>query len=591
MRTRHAIATLWSALTPVQRRHFVMLQVLSLLMALSSVLGLAAVMTFLAVLADPGFVARHALLDWCWRALGATRPDFIAALGAAFIAMLLLGALINLAGSFALGRFAFAAGDRIRERLFAAYLHRDYQFHLGAGAARLMENVISQSDRVVNTLINGQTLITNATLTSLVVISIAVVNPVIAIAGSAAVAGTYLLMYRMVRRSVANHGRSLGKLGADRAVVVEQALLGIKYLQIARAQAAFARRFDGVTRAMSRAAATTQFLGVFPRYVIECLAGTVLIACAGFVSRGAAAGLWLAQLSFIAFAAFRLLPAAQQMYQAVVVIRANRSTLQNIATQLRTSGALHDFRGSVPIVRRPAFTDGIELVGVSFRFSAPAPQVLNEVFLRIPAGAVIGIVGASGSGKTTLLDLVLGLLVPTAGRIEIDGEVLDSAVIPAWQQSVGYVPQEVLLLEGSVRENIAFGVDPADIDDRRVREAANRAGISEFIESQPGGYGGPVFSEGRGLSGGQRQRIGIARALYREPSLLVLDEATNALDAATEHDIIDAVIRNRGLRTLIIVAHAVPIIDACDQVFELRDAKLRKIDSPPKITRLRSATE
>jgi HlyD family secretion protein len=173
--------------------------------------------------------------------------------------------------------------------------------------------------------------------------------------------------------------------------------------------------------------------------------------------------------------------------------------------------------------------------------------------------------------------VTLGLLVPSGGHIMVDGRPL-AVQRPAWQRSIGYVPQLVALLDASVRENIAFGVDAAAIDDARVREAARQAGAAEFIEALSGGYGARV--SGGSLSGGQRQRLGIARALYREPALLVLDEATGSLDAATERAIVDAVIRNRGGRTVVVVAHGGAAIDACDRVYELRNGVLRE-RAPP----------
>ena len=200
--------------------------------------------------------------------------------------------------------------------------------------------------------------------------------------------------------------------------------------------------------------------------------------------------------------------------------------------------------------------------------------------MRIPAGAAIGIVGASGCGKTTVVDLILGLLTPIAGRIEINGEALQAHCLPQWHRCVGYVPQDLMILDASVRENIAFGVDPDEIDDVRVRAVAALAGASEFIASLPGGFAARISGGTGALSGGQRQRIGIARALYHDPPLLILDEATNSLDAETERAIIEGVIRDRGARTILVVAHGVAAIEACDCVYELRNRRLYERGSP-----------
>ena len=517
MTTMRALATTWRALTPAQRRHFGVLQLVSVLMALSTVVGLAAVMSFLAVLADPTLIEAHGILNALRRILGiSTQQGFLWVLGGVFIALLFLSAILNLAGSRAMGRFAFAVGDRIRETVFAEHLQRDYLFHSRVGAGRLMDDVLYQADRVAITLFHGLLLSTNAVLTLLIVASIAVVDPAVALGGALIFTGSYLLLYRIMRARVARNGRLQTELGGERLAVVEQAFHGIKYLLIAGAQPAFSRRFAAVTRRLSQTYADTLFIGQFPRYILECVAGVALIAGAVFIS-GASGGAWLAKLSFIGFAGLRLLPAFQQMYNALVVVRTNRPAIELLASHLDSC---------VPFTRAPqshspsvrlALLREIELIGVSFQYSPESQPVLHDATIRIPAGLAIGIVGASGCGKTTLIDLIVGLLQPTGGRIEVDGEALDLQRMAAWQQSIGYVPQDVMILDATVRENIAFGVAPAEIDDARVFEVARLAGAGEFIEAIPDAYFAKLLRVGGGLSGGQRQRLGIARRALSPP--------------------------------------------------------------------------
>jgi ATP-binding cassette, subfamily B, bacterial PglK len=566
----HALATIFGILTRSQRRHFFVLQAVALLMAVSTVLSLAAVMAYIAVLADPAQVDAHAPLRWARQFFG-TQREFLLALGGVFIATLVASALVNVFGSRAMSRFAYAVGDRVRVLLFGGYLRRDYLFHLRTGAARVMDDVLYQADRVIVTLLHGQMFITNALLTLLVVVSIAVVSPVVAGVGVLALGGSYLLLFRIVRRRIAHNGQIQTRLGAERMAVVEQAFLGIKYLLVAGAQDSFSRRFEAVIRQFSRTSADTQLMGQFPRYLLECVAGVALIASAAAVS-GSPGSAWLAQLGFIGFAGFRLLPAFQQMYYAVVLIRAQRPAVEALANQLEIC------RLEPPVPEPGAVTPldlrTLELAGVSFRYAPAMPLVLEDVSLRIPAGAAVGIVGASGCGKTTLVDVIIGLLAPTAGRVDVNGAALQTRGLARWHRSVGYVPQDLLILDAPVRENIAFGLAPGAIDDRRVREVAALAGASGFIELLPGGYDAPLGGGSGALSGGQRQRIGIARALYHDPALLVLDEATNALDADTERAIVDAVIRNRGARTVIVITHGAAAIEACDCAYELRNGRL-----------------
>jgi HlyD family secretion protein len=211
---------------------------------------------------------------------------------------------------------------------------------------------------------------------------------------------------------------------------------------------------------------------------------------------------------------------------------------------------------------------------VSFRYAPGQPWALKEVSLRIPARAAVGIVGVNGSGKTTLVDVIVGLLVPSEGRVEVDGSVLDEANRAAWRSRIAYVPQNIFLLDSSIAQNIAFGIPAADINRDRLLEAIRLAQLDEFIKTLPAGYDHRVGERGIQLSGGQRQRIGIARALYREATVLVFDEATNALDGLTEQELVSTLGRLRGRYTTILIAHRMTTVRSCDIIFELANGKI-----------------
>jgi ATP-binding cassette, subfamily B, bacterial PglK len=564
MHASRAWRIVWRALTPAQRRRGLALQAVAIGMAASTVLSLAMVMGFLAVLAEPDLADRHEMLA---RIAGAPLAS-----GLALLLLLVAATAMNVFGARALGRFGHDVGDRLRELLFAHYLRCDYLFHLQAGADPLRDTVLHQADRVVVALTALQTLASNGWLTALLVACIGWIDPGVALAGLLVVGLSYASFYRLVRRRVARHGEELARQHAERTRWAEQALTGLKPLRLAGAETYFEARFAGASRALSAALAGHQFLGQFPRFVLECLAGCALIAAALWLRGSSTSGAWLAQLSFMGLAGFRLLPAVQQMYNACVLLGVTRPALRTIAGELGTSGS----RESQTRDRRAAaapLAASIELDRISFRYSDALPWVLRELSLCIPAGSAVAIVGASGSGKTTLVDLLVGLLTPSAGALIVDGRALP-ADRRAWQQSVGYVPQEVVILDAPVRENIAFGIDPRDVDEHRVQECARLAGAHGFICGLSAGYATRLGAGGEGLSGGQRQRLGIARALYRRPSLLVLDEATSCLDAEAERSLVDNLIRQRAGGTVLVVAHRPALVEACDVVHELSGGRL-----------------
>jgi len=216
----------------------------------------------------------------------------------------------------------------------------------------------------------------------------------------------------------------------------------------------------------------------------------------------------------------------------------------------------------------------IRLRDISFRYAPDRPWALSEVSLRIPAGATVAIVGANGSGKTTLVDIIAGLLLPETGRLEVDGIVIDDANRAAWQSQIAYVPQNIFLMDATIVQNVALGVAPHDVDPDRLRDSLRLAQLDELLKTLALGHDHKVGERGMQLSGGQRQRIGIARALYREASVLLLDEATNALDGLTEQELMETLQRLRGRYTSIVVAHRMSTVRACDVIFEIGNGRL-----------------
>jgi ABC-type multidrug transport system fused ATPase/permease subunit len=390
-----------------------------------------------------------------------------------------------------------------------------------------------------------------------------------------ALAGGYAAVYLTLRNRLLRAGQVQSIFHIEQTKTVNEGLGAIKEIQVLGRQGFFQERFEQSSRSFALATSHTQLISQSPKYVMECLAVAALVLVALLATgQQNGTGPWLGQLTFLGFAAYRLLPALQQAYSAVVSIRASRSGFAIIAPDVRAGRARID----AIVHSDPAWKERprreIRLEQIHFQYQSDRPLAANGLSLQIPARAAVGFVGANGSGKTTLIDLIAGLLVPDSGHVEIDGIRLDESNTRSWQSRIAYVPQMVYLLDASIAQNVALGVPAAAIDRERLVAAAELAQLDEFVASLPDGFEHLLGERGIRLSGGQRQRIGLARALYSDASVLILDEATNALDGLTEHELVATLLRLRGRYTIILIAHRLSTLRACDLIFEMDRGKI-----------------
>ncbi len=573
------LGQVWAFLSPRRRVQLVALQLLSVFMGFSTLVGIAAIVPFFTVLTDPEAIDGGRLLHAIFDSLGfESRRSFVLFLGFAFIGVVILANAVNLYGSMALHRFSLAIGRDFHVALYDEYLHRDYPFHLRSGAVTLANNVINETSRMVSGLVQGGLSLSANLLTCLLIFgSIILLNPVIALAIAALFLASYTAIYFTLRERLARRGRVEAETWDARMRTLHASFGAIRDILVRGAQAPFRDTFVRQSDFIVRVSSSVWAMSQAPRHLLECVMVTALVGAALWLSRGAGAAQWLTQLGFLGFAAYRLLPSVQQAFVAIARIRAHRSAFANIAADLRLGLAavrppepeetlLAEWRG------RPSSC--VALREISFRYSDHTPLVLDRASAEFAGGRITGLVGQNGAGKSTLADLLLGLLRPTCGNIVVDGVTLGEREVPAWRATVAYVPQQIVLLDATLVENIAFAVPAGEIDPDRVHAAARAARLDALIAGHPDGLDQRLGEHGVHLSAGQRQRVGIARALYHGASMLVLDEATSALDAATERDLIATLRALRGEVTVVIIAHHESTLRVCDEIYELAGGTL-----------------
>jgi ATP-binding cassette, subfamily B, bacterial PglK len=576
--TAAALRYLWRRLDARRRSQFIGLEILAVLVGVVTLVGVAAVVPFCAVLADPALADSHPSLVALRTALGLdSRFALLAFLGGGFAALVLFSNAVSFFGVLAMNRFAHGLGADLHARLFDEYLRRDHLFHTRTHSTRLIHNIVHEVGRVTTGIVQSVLLVTSSLAAgSMIAGSLLLFSPALAGAALLLLGGTYLAVYRLLGKRLQRNGVRELALAHERTRTLSESFGAIKELLASGAQASFSRRFAAQCREFARVVVNTQTLALAPRHIAECAVAAGLVGAVLWLQATGGHPNWFASLSFLALAAYRLLPTLQQGFAALARLRVERIALATVAAELRAAAPLGTAL-SLPAVDarwlgRP--TQAVCLRGVSFRYGTDSQFVVRDVDLEIPAGAMVGIAGANGSGKSTLIDLLVGLIVPTSGRVLIDGAVLDEHNLGSWQSAVAYVPQNAFILDASASENIALGGSGDENDLARVRDAAALAGLHEVLSALPGGYSQRLGERGVQLSGGQRQRLALARAFYRRASFLVLDESTNALDAATERELIDTLRARRGACTVCIVAHRIESLRGCDLVIELVDGAL-----------------
>ena len=386
-----------------------------------------------------------------------------------------------------------------------------------------------------------------------------------------------VLLYRMMRHRLATSGRRAEQSNALMIQWTEQAVNGIKETLITGNAPFFVERQGRYARDFAECQRSVMLFSTIPRLVIDTMPViAIVVAVLIIIGRGEDPGSVVPVLAMFAVAAMRLMPSAAHISNALTHLRFHYAAAEVLYNELRSIEQAmqeHDFVLPLQAVLARPFERSVVLEHVSYSYPASSQPALGDISLEIPKGHWVGFVGPTGAGKSTLMDLILGLFAPTSGRVLVDGHNLQEDV-RGWQRNLGFVPQNVYILDDTIRRNVAFGVQERDVDDRQVWRALCAAQIDDRVRSLPGGLDTVVGERGSRMSGGERQRLGIARALYRDPQVLIIDEGTANLDNETEAAIVRSLAELRGDKTIIVVAHRLALVTECDQVYYLRKGRL-----------------
>ena len=541
--------------------------------------GVASILPFMAVLTNPEIIETNFILNYIFefsRSFGVqNNQEFIFALGVLVFLLLLISLLFKALTYYVQARFVYMREYTIGKRLVEGYLNQPYSWFLSRHSADLGKTILSEVQQLVNDGLRplleliSKSMITIAIITLLIIVDIKLTLIV-----GFLLLGAYLIIFYSVSRFLNISGNKRLINNQLRFTTINEAFGAAKEVKLGGLEKSFINRFSNSAQIYAQTHASRMVISALPRYILEAIAfGGILLMILYIMSKTGSFNSTLPIVSLYVFAGYRLMPAIQQIYEAFTQLTFIRPSLDKLCEDLQNLKSFNENKDQEIL----PFKKSINLRNIHFSYPNTPRITLSELNLSISAKSTVGIVGVTGSGKTTMIDIILGLLEPQKGTLEIDGKVVTKKNIRSWQSSIGYVPQQIFLSDDTIASNIAFGLETEDINQEAVEKASKIANLHEFVINElPKKYQTKIGERGVRLSGGQRQRIGIARALYHNPQLLILDEATSALDNQTEKAVMDA-INNLGKNiTIILIAHRLNTIKMCDKNYILENGKIKK---------------
>jgi ABC-type multidrug transport system fused ATPase/permease subunit len=574
---------LWRHIRPSRRKQFIWLLGLMVLASIAEVVTLSAVLPFLMALMTPDKVFGHPMAQTFISALGVHSPgELLLTITVFFAIAALIGGGIRVLLLWANTRLSCVTGADFSIEIYRRTLYQPYSVHVARNTSEVIGGVTIKANHVISNVVGPVlVLISSAFMLFSILATLLFVDYQVAVAAFVGFGLIYGLIGRATKKRLKANSDRIG-VELDRAIkALQEGLGGIRDVLIDGSQNTYCDLYREADLRMRYAQANTLFISQCPRYLIEAL-GMVLITTIAYALARAEGGFGsaLPLMGALALGAQRLLPVIQQSYAAWSSIYGGQRLLLDTLELLDQQLPGH---ANLPPPCPMPFRAECSLSNVSFRYTPNTPWVLRDINLTIVKGSRIGFIGKTGSGKSTLLDIIMGLLKPTQGRLEIDGVAVAPENLRAWQRLVAHVPQMIYLTDSSVAENIAFGQHHNDIDLIRVRDSARKAQIADLIESWPAAYETPVGERGVKLSGGQRQRIGIARALYKQAQIIIFDEATSALDNETEEAVMQSIENLGPDLTILVIAHRLTTLRICDEVVELDSQVIRRRGSYAQI--------
>lgn len=559
------------------KRRYLILQVVFFAVAIFQVIGIASVGPFISILSNPDIIHSNVLLSTVYQKLG-FESDIHFIIAAAFGSMTLI-LLSNFVAGLTIWlsyRFSVEVGSSLQNKAFKSFLYKDYLYHKTENYNEKIAMVTQHVPRFVYMLFQPFLLFTSQLfVAALILIGLLILDPLLALITGTIIVGSYLMTYVYLRKKLSGHGLIVSEKSEKIQGILSEAFIGIKDVKLDAIEEKYVQDFSSVNLRGLKSQAFISLSGDMPKFVIESIAfsAILLLAVVLLITQNEMHSI-VPILSIYALAGYKLLPTMQQIYKSLSSLSGNGSVAGLI------KNVVHERPESVEVPRgvcEDMHINSVELNTATFSFEKNSTPAVSNISLKLEKGCIYSLVGHSGSGKSTLADLVLGLLSLESGELIVNGNIMIEERLPSFRKKLGYVAQNIFILDSSVACNVAFGEPYSEIDVERVEEALRMANATEFVEKLPHGINSSLGQDGKLLSGGQRQRIGIARALYKNTDLLVLDEPTSALDIESEIKLMQTLNTLKPNLIILLISHRPASIKMSDAIILMNNGNLSAI--------------
>jgi len=562
-------------LTSRERKDAGLLLFMILTMALLEMMGVASILPFVAVLTNPGLVETNFILKAMFQKASffgvEDTQQFLFVLGFLVFFLLIISLIFKAITTYVQVRFVHMRQYSIGKRLVEGYLHQPYTWFLNHHSSELGKTILTEVHNVIGGGLSALLELIAKSMVAIALIILLIINePKLALIIGTSLSSAYLLIFYFSRNYLNRIGKERLKSNELRFMVVNEAFSAAKEIKVGGLEQTYIDSFSVSAQNFARTISAASVIKLLPRFFLEAVAfGGILLIILSMMGKTGFLNTNLPILSLYIFAGYRLMPALQAIYGSLSLMTFTSPSLDKLYDDIKNLKTIEKNQDQGIF----SFNKKITLKDIHYNYPNTSRASLKNINLNIPANSTIG---ATGSGKTTIIDIILGLLDPKSGTLEVDEKILTKHNSRSWQRSIGYVPQEIFLADNTIAANIAFGVKPEDINQEAVEKASKIANLHKFVMDElPKQYQTTIGERGVRLSGGQRQRIGIARALYHNPKVLILDEATSALDSQTEQAVMEAVNNLSKSITIILVAHRLSTVKKCDKIFLLEKGELK----------------